>query len=99
MDKLLKDAGEACEDFHDRTVRGVKSKRVRCDEVWSFVYAKRHNVKAAKAAPPDAGDCWTWTALDADTKLMISWIVGGRDAGYAHRFMRTWHRGSPIGSN
>ena len=88
VDKLLKEAGEACEEFHDRTVRGVKAKRVQCDEIWSFVYAKQRNVKAAKAAPPGAGDCWTWTALDADTKLMISWTVGGRDAGYAHLFMQ-----------
>lgn len=88
VDKLLKDAGEACEDFHDRMVRGVKAKRVQCDEIWSFVYAKQRNVRAAKAAPPGAEDCWTWTALDTDTKLMISWTVGGRNAGYAHLFMQ-----------
>jgi IS1 family transposase len=86
--KLLADAGEACEEFHDKTVRNVRSKRVQCDEIWSFVYAKAKNVEAAKAAPAGAGDCWTWTAIDADTKLMISWVVGGRDAGYAHAFMQ-----------
>jgi IS1 family transposase len=85
--KLLADAGEACEEFHDKTVRNVHSKRVQCDEIWSFVYAKAKNVAGAKSAPMGAGDCWTWTAIDADTKLMISWIVGGRDAGYAQAFM------------
>lgn len=86
--KLLTAAGEACEAFHDETVRGVKSKRVQCDEIWSFVYAKAKSVAGAKAAPQGAGDCWTWTALDADTKLMVSWIVGNRDAGTANDFMQ-----------
>ena len=86
--KLLAEAGEACEAFHDETVRGVRSNRVQRDEIWSFVYSKAKNVNAAKAAPQGAGDCWTWTALDADTKLMIAWTVGGRDAGYAHLFMQ-----------
>jgi IS1 family transposase len=86
--KLLADAGEACEEFHDETVRGVKAKRVQCDEIWSFVYSKQKNVKTAKSAPQEAGDCWTWTAIDADTKLMISWTVGGRDADYAQMFMQ-----------
>lgn len=85
---LLKAAGEACEAFHDRTVRGVKAKRVQCDEIWSFVYAKAKNVPTAKAAPEGAGDCWTWTALDADSKLMIAWEVGKRDASYANAFMQ-----------
>jgi IS1 family transposase len=86
--KLLEDAGRACEAFHDRAVRNVRSKRVQCDEIWSFVYAKQRNVAMAKAAPDGAGDCWTWTALDADHKLIISFLVGGRDAGYAHEFMQ-----------
>ena len=60
VSKLLADAGEACEEFHDKTVRNVRSKRVQCDEIWSFVYAKAKNVEAAKAAPQGAGDCWTW---------------------------------------
>jgi IS1 family transposase len=86
--KILAEAGEACEAFHDETVHGVTSKRVQCDEIWSFVYSKQKNVKTAKAAPQGAGDCWTWTALDADHKLMISWTVGNRDAGTAHVFMQ-----------
>jgi len=86
--KLLEDAGHACETFHDAKVRGVKAKRVQCDEIWSFCYAKQKNVSGAKAAPDQAGDIWTWTALEADTKLIVSFLVGGRDAGYAHEFMQ-----------
>jgi IS1 family transposase len=85
--KLLADAGRACEAFHDKMVRGVHCKRVQCDEIWSFVYAKQRNVATAKAAPETAGDLWTWTALDADHKLIISYLVGGRDADYANAFM------------
>jgi IS1 family transposase len=86
--KLLADAGEACEEFHDKMVRNVQSKRVQCDEIWAFVDCTAKSVEEAKAAPQGAGDCWTWTAIDADTKLMISWVVGGRDAGYAHAFIQ-----------
>jgi IS1 family transposase len=84
---LLVDAGRACAAHHDETVRGVRSKRIQADEIWSFCYAKAKNVPTAKAAPEDAGDVWTWTALDADTKLIVSYFVGGRDAGYANEFM------------
>lgn len=76
--KLLADAGEACLLLHDEKVRGVAAKRVQCDEIWSFCYAKNKNVAKAKAAPENAGDVWTWTALDADSKLMISYFVGDR---------------------
>jgi IS1 family transposase len=85
--KLLVDAGVACTEFHDRTVRNVRSQRVQCDEIWSFIHAKAKNVPTAKKAPEGAGDIWTWTALDADNKLIISWAVGGRDAGYALALM------------
>jgi len=81
--KLLVDAGKACMAFHDANVIGVKSKRVQCDEIWSFTYAKQKNVPKAKSAPVGAGDTWTWTAIDADTKLIISWLVGRRDARHA----------------
>lgn len=84
--KLLIDAGIACAGYHDQYVRGLKTKRVQCDEIWSFCYAKERNVADAKAAPVGAGDVWTWTALDADSKLMISWGVGGRHAGVARVF-------------
>lgn len=87
VSKLLVDAGTACAAFHDEHVRGVKAQRVQCDEIWSFTYAKQKNVAAAKAAPEEAGDTWTWTALDAETKLIVSWLVGGRDAEYASAFM------------
>jgi IS1 family transposase len=85
--KLLAEAGPVCIRFHDETVRGVASKRIQCDEVWSFVHAKQNNVPKAKAAPEGAGDVWTWTALDADTKLILSWVVGGRDATFALALM------------
>ena len=85
--KLLEEAGKACEAFHDRMVRKVQSKRVQCDEIWSFCCAKQKNVEKAQAAPEGSGDLWTWTALDADTKLIISYLCGGRDAGYANEFM------------
>lgn len=87
VDKLLRDAGQACDAFHDRTVCGIKASKVQCDEIWSFCYAKAKNVETAKAAPEGAGDVWTWTGLDSDSKLIISWLVGGRDAGYATDFI------------
>ena len=85
--KLLIDAGKVCADLHDELVQGVTASRVQCDEVWSFTYAKQKNVATAKAAPQVAGDTWTWTALDADSKLIVSSMVGGRDAEYANAFM------------
>ena len=85
--KLLADAGEACAIHHFNTVVGVRSQRVQCDEIWSFCYAKQKNVGAAKAAPFGAGNVWTWTALDSDTKLIVSYFVGGRDAECANFFM------------
>jgi len=87
VSKLLVDAGKFCADLHDREVRNVKAKRVQCDEIWSFTYAKAKNVQSAKAAPAGAGDTWTWTALDSDNKLIISLLVGGRDGEYALAFM------------
>ena len=85
--KLLVDAGTVCAAYHDQYVTGVKSKRIQCDEIWSFCYAKEKNVARAKAAPDGAGDVWTWTAIDADTKLMVSWAVGDRTADCARAFM------------
>jgi len=86
VDKLLVDAGTVCAEFHNEHVRGLTTKRVECDEIWSFCYAKQKNVAAAKAAPDEAGDVWTWTAIDADSKLIVSYLVGGRDAEYALEF-------------
>ena len=85
--KLLIDAGKVCADLHDELVQSVTASRIQCDEIWSFTYAKQNNVATAKAAPQVAGDTWTWTALDADTKLIVSSMVGGRDAEYANAFM------------
>jgi IS1 family transposase len=85
--KLLSDAGKACAAYHDANVRDVKAARVQVDEIWSFTYAKQKNVATAKDAPEGAGDTWTWTAIDADSKLIVSYLVGGRDAEYAMWFM------------
>ena len=85
--KLLIDAGKFCAAFHDDNVRGVNAQRIQCDEIWSFTYAKAKNVAAAKEAPDWAGDTWTWTGIEAQTKLIVSWLVGGRDGEYAIAFM------------
>jgi IS1 family transposase len=85
--KLMVDAGHVCDAFHNEKVRGVKASKVQCDEIWAFTYAKAKNVETAKSAPEGAGDTWTWTGIDADTKLIISWLVGNRDADYANAFM------------
>ena len=84
--KLLVDAGETCLAMHDEMVRDVKSTRVQCDEIWSFCYAKARNVAGADAAPEGAGDVWTWTAIDADSKLILSFFVGDRAAQSAIAF-------------
>lgn len=85
--KLMIDAGKACAAYHDEHVRNLKSKRVQVDEIWCFTYAKQKNVATAKNAPEWAGDTWTWTAIDADSKLVLSWLVGGRDGEYAMALM------------
>ncbi len=83
--KLLASLGDACSGFHDANVRNVPSRRVQCDEIWSFIGAKQKNV--TEGMPRGSGDVWTWTALDADSKLMISYAVGGRGASWANEFM------------
>ena len=86
--KLLTDAGDACAAYHDEHVRGITGyRRIECDEIWSFVYAKNKNVPLAKKPPEGAGDAWTWTAIDAKSKLIISYLVGGRDSDCALEFM------------
>ena len=84
---LLVSAGKVCATFHDEKVRGVKARRVQVDEIWSFTYAKNKNVEKAKKAPEGSGDTWTWTGLDADSKLIVSWLVGSRDAVCASAFV------------
>jgi len=86
--KLLSDVGRACAAYHDLHVRNLKSRKIQMDEIWSFVYAKQDHVKRAKSAPVDAGDAWTWTAIDADSKLLVSWLVGARTTESAVRFVR-----------
>jgi IS1 family transposase len=85
--KLLAELGEACAKFHDEKVRGVSAKRIQCDEIWSFVYSKNKNVPADLKGVFGYGDVWTWTAIDADSKLIVSYMLGLRDSGYAHEFM------------
>ena len=87
VSKLLIDAGMACAAFHDAKVRNVPAKAVQCDEIWAFSYAKQKNVKFAKAAPEGAGDVWTWTALEADSKLIVTWHVGDRSQHTGISFM------------
>lgn len=81
---LLVKVGRACWEFHDATVISLKSKKIQCDEIWSFVYSKEKN---KPEGIENAGDCWTWTAIDADSKLIVSWNIGNRDADCANTFM------------
>ena len=87
VDKLLRQAGDACLDYQDKTFQNLPCKLVECDEIWSFVYAKQKNVEDAENAPEVAGDVWTWVSICADTKLVPCWHVGGRDADAAYSFM------------
>lgn len=87
VNKLLVDAGAAAIETHNEHVQNVTAKRIECDEIWSFCYAKQKNVAKAKAAPMEAGDVWTWTAIDSDSKLIVEYLIGGRDADYALEFM------------
>lgn len=82
--KILVEVGIACWEFHDKNVINVNSKRIQCDEIWSFVYSKEKNKPEGLE---NAGDIWTWTAIDADSKLIVSWNVGNRDADSANTFM------------
>ena len=84
--KLLADLGSVCAQYHNALVRGVNAKRVQCDEIWNFCNAKAKNVPAEKKGS-GAGDAWTWVGIDADTKLIISYLVGGRDAEWGCQFM------------
>jgi IS1 family transposase len=85
--KLIAELGAVCQDFHDREVRDLPAKRIECDELWAFCYSKTKNFPAEKKGQFGFGDVWTWTAIDADTKLMVSWRVGLRDGGDASEFM------------
>lgn len=84
--KLLADLGCACAAYHNAYVRNLRVRRLQCDEIWCFVGAKAKNVTPEKKAE-GWGDVWTWVGIDADTKLVVSYLVGGRDGGWAHDFM------------
>ena len=85
--KLIEDMGCACAEYHHRTVRNLKVRRLQCDEIWAFVGAKAKNVSLEKKAE-GWGDAWTWTAIDAESKLCVSYLVGGRTTGWAMDFMQ-----------
>lgn len=88
VSKLLVDIGRACQQFHNDKVVNVNSKRIEADEVWSYVYAKDKNVERSyKTKEQGAGDAWTWVGIDADSKLVVSFFVGNRDAASANEFM------------
>ena len=85
--KLLVDTGKACAEYQDKTLRNLSCKRVQCDEIWSFCYAKKKNVPEKYRGQFGYGDVWTWTAIDADTKLVLSWLVGDRGIQTGYIFM------------
>lgn len=86
--RLLAEVGTACAVYQNATFRNLTAQRVQCDEIWSFCYAKNKNVTPEiREANPAAGDVWTWTAIDADTKLVLSWLVASRDLPSAKAFM------------
>lgn len=88
VSKLLIDVGSACYDYQDKTLRNLPCKRVQCDEIWSFCYAKERNVPTDRKGEFGVGDVYTWVAIDADTKLVPCWLVGKRDAEYAYGFIQ-----------
>lgn len=85
--KLLVDAGHACAEYHDQTVREVNTRRVECDEIWSFCYAKNKNVTNAKSALDETSDVWTWTALDVDSRMILAYEIGDRSGKTAVEFL------------
>jgi IS1 family transposase len=85
--KLVEDAGQAAAWYKDRVFRNLGCRRLQADELWGFVHAKQKNVATAKRRDPTYGDVWVWVATDADTKLVPSWLVGGRDSSFAIAFM------------
>src|SRR5579863_284284 len=85
--KLLADVGSASAEYQDRTLRNLKCKRIQCDEIWAFVYAKEKNVPEEKRGQFGYGDVWTWVAIDPDTKLVPSFMVGDRDGQTAKAFI------------
>ena len=87
IQRLLVELGRACSEYQDKTFRNLKCKRIQCDEIWSFVYAKDKNLPADMRGQDGVGSVWTWVALDPDSKLVPCWFVSNRDAGAAYHFM------------
>ena len=88
IQKLTRELGEAVIQYSDNVLRNIKAQRVQCDEVWCFCYAKDKNLPDEMWGQPGVGSMWTWTALNSDSKLMIAWRLGARDAPHAHAFIR-----------
>lgn len=86
--RLLEDLGEVCAEYQDRALRGLRCASLQLDEIWAFCYAKAKNVPEDKRGQFGYGDVWTWTCIDAETKLMVSWLVGRRDGAHAEHFLR-----------
>jgi len=86
--KLLVELGAACSDYLNKALVNLTCKRIQCDEIWSFVYSKDKNVPEEFRGKFGYGDVWTWVGMDADSKLIVSWLVAGRDAGSAYGFMQ-----------
>jgi len=86
--KLLEEVGFACNMYQSEHLRNLKSRRVQCDEIWAFCYSKEKNVSRENKGVLGHGDVWTWTAIDAESKLIVSYLVGKRDADYASAFMQ-----------
>jgi IS1 family transposase len=86
--KLLVELGAACSDYLDKTLVNLNAKRIQCDEIWQYVGAKQKNVTPVMAEKKICGDVWTWVAIDADSKLICSWLVGRRDPGCATEFIQ-----------
>jgi hypothetical protein len=87
IQKLTRELGEACLQFQDNALRNIQSKRIQCDEIWNFCYAKDKNLPDSMRGQPGVGSMWTFTAMDAETKLIISWQLGARDGANAHAFL------------
>lgn len=90
--RLLNEVGMACYMYQYRNLKNLQSRRIQCDEIWSFCYAKQDNLPENKRGKLGYGDVWTWVAIDADTKLVPCWQVGLRNANYAHQFIRDLKR-------
>lgn len=88
IQRLTRSVGKACLEFQNNVLRNLPCKRIECDEIWAFCYAKDKNLPDQMRGMPGVGSMWTWTAICADSKLILSWRLGARDAANAHAFIR-----------